>query len=438
MQGQISGSTSASIAESVRDLVAVGQIKPGDSLPPIRSLADDLGVNRNTVAAAYRRLVSMGLAVTRSRAGTVITALPQPNTELDAAPGAVDLAGGNPDSALLPDLYAAVSASRSEPSVYGAPAVHPGLENVAHHLFDDAPAGELVITHGAVDAVERLLAAQLIRGDLVALESPCFLASIGTIRLNGYRTAAVAVDEHGMTPDGLDRALREGARAVIITPRAHNPTGASLNTERARELSGLLEGYPEVLVIEDDHLSMVAAASYHRVTPVTTHRWALIRSMAKFLGPDLRVALTYTDPVTADALGARLRAGKTWVSHLLQGAAAHMLTDPDCMALVDSARLTYQRRLTDLTAELLQHNITPFGAPDGLNLWIDLPTDLDAGMLHTELARAGWATQPGHIFTAGDAPPPNALRVTTASLDQPTTGHFAAALAGLLQAPSRP
>ncbi|PXW28814.1 UNVERIFIED_CONTAM: GntR family transcriptional regulator [Williamsia faeni] len=435
MQGQISGSTAAAIAECVRDLVAVGHIQPGDSLPPIRSLADDLGLNRNTVATAYRQLVSMGLAVTRSRAGTVITTLPPPDTELDPAPGAMDLASGNPDPALLPDLYAAVSASRTDPALYGAPAVHPSLRVAAHQLFADVPAGELVITHGAVDAVERLLAAYLIRGDLVALESPCFLASIGTIRLNGYRTAAVAVDEHGMTPDGLDRALREGARAVIITPRAHNPTGASLNTERAQQLSDLLQGYPEVLVIEDDHLSMVATAAYHRVTAATTHRWALIRSVAKFLGPDLRVALTYTDPATADALKARLRAGKTWVSHLLQGAAAYLLTDPDSIALVASARQTYQRRLSGLTTELLQHNITPFGMPDGLNMWIDLPAQMDADRLHTELARAGWATQPGRIYTAGDSPPPHALRITTASLTQSTAHHFAAALADLLHAP---
>ena len=47
-------------------------------------------------------------------------------------------------------------------------------------------------------------------------------------------TRPVAVDSHGLLPDPLDEALRSGARAVIITPRAHNPTGASIDSARAR------------------------------------------------------------------------------------------------------------------------------------------------------------------------------------------------------------
>src|SRR3954452_24581303 len=72
----IGGTTVAGIAGSVRDLVGMGRLRGGDALPPIRSLAQDLGVNRNTVAAAYRVLVAAGVAQTRGRAGTAITTVP--------------------------------------------------------------------------------------------------------------------------------------------------------------------------------------------------------------------------------------------------------------------------------------------------------------------------------------------------------------------------
>ena len=77
----ISGSTAAEIAGHVRDLVAAGELTPGASLPPIRELARSIGVNRNTVAAAYRLLVAAGTAETNGRSGTAISRVPALDSE---------------------------------------------------------------------------------------------------------------------------------------------------------------------------------------------------------------------------------------------------------------------------------------------------------------------------------------------------------------------
>src|SRR4051794_4076476 len=116
----IGGTTAAGIAASVRDLVGAGRIGPGDALPPIRALATDLGVNRNTVAAAYRRLVAAGVAETHGRLGTAIAGLPAVARDGASAPRELaDLAGGNPDPALLPDV--APYLPGYAPALYGAP-----------------------------------------------------------------------------------------------------------------------------------------------------------------------------------------------------------------------------------------------------------------------------------------------------------------------------
>ncbi|HEY4558287.1 MAG TPA: GntR family transcriptional regulator, partial [Enteractinococcus sp.] len=60
----ITASTAAEIAEAIRDLVDTGKLAPGASLPPVRALAEQLSVNRNTVVAAYGLLVQAGVAVT--------------------------------------------------------------------------------------------------------------------------------------------------------------------------------------------------------------------------------------------------------------------------------------------------------------------------------------------------------------------------------------
>lgn len=57
----ITGATATEIAESVRQQIERAELAPGDALPPVRALADDLQVNRNTVVAAYRHLTQAGL-----------------------------------------------------------------------------------------------------------------------------------------------------------------------------------------------------------------------------------------------------------------------------------------------------------------------------------------------------------------------------------------
>lgn len=430
----ISGSTASAIADSVRDLVSRGDLAPGAVLPPIRALATELQVNRNTVAAAYRQLVSAGVAQAQGRRGTAIADIPDLDAEQLPTASQIDLASGNPDPRLLPDLPRAIARARYPTTLYGAPALDAGLLAVAERMFAaDVGEGEIVVTHGAVDAVERVLNTCLARGDTVAVEDPCFLSSIGTIRLNGYQRAAVPVDEHGMTVAGLRNAIaNRGARAVVVTPRAHNPTGVSIDDRRAAQLRQVLADYPEVLVVEDDYCSLVSSVPYCRVTPASTNNWALVRSVAKFLGPDIRLAMVAANPQTAQILGARLRAGKTWVSHLLQATAAFLLTDPATLRLLDRARQAYAERSRILSKALGAKGISPLGTPDGLNLWVDLP-DADAVIATVErLSRAGWAVQPGHIFAVDPYHPRHGIRITSATITARMATDFVADLADAL------
>ena len=115
-------------------------------------------------------------------------------------------------------------------------------------------------------------------------------------------------------------------------------------------------------------------------------RWALVRSVAKFLGPDLRLALVAADEETADRLHARLGPATTWVSHLLQHAVAGMLADPrDRAAAPDRARRVRRaRRAAGRRAATALDRSTP----DGLNVWIETAATADA------LAARGWRVRP--------------------------------------------
>ena len=439
MEPRITGSTAVEIAESIRELHDHGRIAAGDPLPPVRTLAERLTVNRNTVVSAYRQLVQAGIAQTHGRGGTRIvdhTRTPQEGFAADSV--LRDVGTGNPDPRLIPDPAAALTAVVGRPVLYGEPVIDEALEEWARDWTSrDLPAHDLrlTVTSGAVDAVERLLAQALTRDDAVALEDPCWLAGIQTARLGGYRTIPIPVDEHGMTVEGLQEAMDAGARAVICTPRAQNPTGASLSTERAAALRDVLRAHPYALVIEDDHFSLLSQQRFHSIVPPDHRRFALVRSVSKFLGPDMCLAVVASDPTTAERLSLRLSPGTTWVSHLLQRLAAALLADPDVRAQIDAAGRHYAQRNAAFLDRLAAHGHdapAPVAASsDGLNVWIRTPAPArDVG---EQLMRRGWLARLGDDFALTDAASHH-LRLTVHDLDDADADQLAADLSAAVTA----
>ncbi|MGK3947621.1 aminotransferase class I/II-fold pyridoxal phosphate-dependent enzyme [Microbacterium sp. K2] len=418
MSDQITGTTAADIADSVRGLRDRGVLRAGSPLPPVRELAATLGVNRNTAVAAYRQLAQAGIVISRGRAGTVITGLEAVAQEGYASDTVLrDVGTGNPDPRLIPDPSQALATVAGRPVLYGEPVIDRGLEQWAQQWIAN-DIGHLdfriTVTSGAVDAVERLLAQALMRDDAVALEDPCFLASIHTVRLGGYRAVPVPVDDEGMTVQGLREALDAGIRAVICTPRAQNPTGASLTATRAAELRAVLADHPYVLIIEDDHFSMLSHRPYESLIGPEHRRFALVRSVSKFLGPDMCLAIAATDATTAERLAMRLSPGTTWVSHLLQRLTLTQLTDDSVVSRIAEAREHYAARNTAFATRLREEGLDS-PATDGLSLWVQLPKP--ARVVAERLMRRGWLARTGDDFALDErAEPSHHLRLTVHDL----------------------
>lgn len=432
----ITGATATEIAESVRELVDRDALRAGDALPPVRTLAEDLGVNRNTVVAAYRQLASAGVVVSRGRGGTRVAGRAAVAQE-GYAQGTVlrDVGTGNPDPALIPDPTPALARIGRRTVLYGEPVIDRGLHEWATEWMRDAidPALDLrlTVTGGASDAIERLLAQTLTRDDAVALEDPCFLSSMNTVRLGGYRPVPVPVDGEGMTVAGLRAAVEAGVRAIVCTPRAQNPTGASLSGARAAALREVLADHPYLLVIEDDHFSLLSARPFHSLIGPTHRRFALIRSVSKFLGPDMCLAVTASDPDTAERLATRLSPGTTWVSHLLQRLAVAQLTDPAVTAAIRAAGAHYAERNAAFAARLSGEGVAV--APgDGLNLWVGLP--VAARPVAEQLMRRGWLARPGDEFVLADASATSHLRLTVHDLSDADAARLASDIHAAVEA----
>lgn len=395
-----------------------GELSPGQPLPPMRELAQRLGVNPNTVAAAYRTLRERGVIETAGRRGSRVRARPATTgrefIRVDVPAGVRDLSDGNPDPALLPALgpvfAAAAGEGDREPVLYGHAPVDPELARVARAALDadGVPDGPVEVTSGSLDAMERVLAAHLKPGDAVAVEDPGWGSLLDLVPALGLRTVPVGVDDQGPLPEDVRRVLAAGARALVVTDRAQNPTGAAVGPARARALRSVLREHPGTLLIEDDHGHGIVDLPLHPLAG-TTRSWAFVRSAAKACGPDLRLAVLTGDPVTLDRVRGRQRLGPGWVSRITQRAVARLWAED----AVDARAVAgvYGRRRDALLGALAEHGVAGHGR-SGMNVWIPVPDETGAV---ARLLHAGWAVAPGARFRLG-APP--GIRITVSTLGE--------------------
>lgn len=413
-QYRIEGSTASAIAASVEAGVREGGLRPGAPLPTVRGLADELGVAANTVAAAYRALRQRGVIETDGRRGTRIRPRPPAQPRVGAAlpvpAGARDLAEGSPTAELLPPLGPALRRLDPEPAGYDVAGDYPPLLALGAQRLaaDRVPVDNLTVTGGALDAIERCLLAHTAPGDRVAVEDPGWSNLLDLVAALGLDPVPVDVDDDGPLPADLHRALRHGAKAAIVTSRAHNPTGAAVSAERASELRAVFASYPDALVIEDDHAAELAAVALHTLAGATT-RWAMVRSASKPYGPDLRVALLAGDETTISRVKGRQRLGTRWVSHVLQRLVVELWQDAGVTELVRRAGTRYDERRSGLIAALAARGVPAHGRT-GLNVWIPVP---DETTTLTALRDAGWVVAPGARFRLRTPP---AVRITVSAL----------------------
>ncbi|MFE3856595.1 aminotransferase class I/II-fold pyridoxal phosphate-dependent enzyme [Streptomyces griseorubiginosus] len=424
----ITGTTAKGIAASVERAVADGSLAPGVALPPVRRLADGLGVSPGTVATAYKELRQRGIVVTRGRGGTVVASAPAVASRRPpkVPEGLRDLAGGHPDPRLLPALVPPSRLSPGARSHRSAPRLARLEDAVREWLGSDGvPVEQVTFAHGALDLVGRLLSVELRPGDVVAMEDPGYHHLLDLVTASGLRMVPVAVDDEGVRPDALRDALRGGARAVVCSPRAQNPYGGRFSVERRDALLGVLREHPEVLVVENDHASAVADAPLWTLAGGGLSRWVHVRTVSKFLGTDLRWAAAACDPITLARHDGRLLLTSGWVSHLLQETVFGLLVDEGTRALVARARETYAVRRSGLVRELGERGIEAHGV-SGMNVWVPVR---DESAVVNGLRSHGWWVAAGARFRLSSGP---GVRITVAELEAADAARLASDFARVL------
>jgi DNA-binding transcriptional MocR family regulator len=416
------------IAAAVGRLITAGDLPIGSRLPTVRELSRALGVSPTTVSEAWQTLSSVGALDARGRRGTFVREPTGPGSPVRyrrvAAPRgprqtthlALDLSTGTPHPDLLPDLgpiIARVSRQSLTSSYLDSP-VLPALDQSLRATWPFA-AEELTVVDGALDALDRVLSVVVRLGDRVAVEHPTFPPVLDLLERLGAEVVGVDLDGDGLSVDGLRAALARGVRAVVLQPRAHNPSGVSMTAPRAKALAALL-GRSDTVVVEDDHAGDIATAP---LTSIGTHRptrTVHIRSFSKSHGPDLRLAAVGgAGDIVVEVANRRLL-GPGWSSRILQAVLVEMLDDRATIDAVAAARREYARRRAAAVTALTARGVETTGR-DGINLWMRVADERSALVA---LAAQGIGVAPGDPFLV--RPDDDHVRVTIGLVDHDLAG----------------
>jgi GntR family transcriptional regulator / MocR family aminotransferase len=282
------GDRSARIYRQLRDAILDGRLHPGDRLPATRDLAGQLGVSRNTVAAAYDSLTAEGFVAARVGDGTYVEAVTErrsadrrraprgrevapsprwqglvagggPGLGVPRAGARYDFGVGMPDPALFPwQAWRRVVSAELRPRPgrdrgYADPRGDAGLRDaVARYLGVSrsvkASADDVLVTQGAQQALDLIARVMLSPGSVVAMEQPGYPPARQLFTSYGAEVVDVPVDDEGLVVDALPRR----ATAVYTTPSHQFPLGVAMSLRRRTALLAWARRSGAV-VVEDDY-----------------------------------------------------------------------------------------------------------------------------------------------------------------------------------------
>jgi len=442
------------IARAIASDVRRGRLKIGEKLPSTRLLAEELGINRNTVLAAYRELTAEGWVVMHTTRGTFVSddlpeALlkkprrgrdgkargngasgrshrrPEPGYSLPrsrlvvreprmpAAP--LSMMGGRPDPRLAPvdelaRAYRRALRSRGHALLdYGEPHGQPELRDALVEMLRArrglaATPEQCLVTSGSQMILYLAARALFEPGAALGVEALGYRPVWESLRLGGVRLVPIPVDRDGLRVDRLrELTERHGLRGVYLTPQHQYPTTVTLSAARRLELMDFAER-KRLVVLEDDYdhefhyegrpVLPVAASDPRNVV-------VYIGSMSKALAPGLRLGYVVAPQQTIERL-TRYRSYMDFHGErVLEAAVAEMFEDGELNRCVNRARRAYRDRRDALVGFLKSRlgDVLSFSVPSGgMALWARVDESVDVNAWVSRALEVGVAFSPGEEF----------------------------------------
>jgi DNA-binding transcriptional MocR family regulator len=456
------------LVHDLGQMIRSGELRPGDRVPSVRTLRRTRDVARSTVLRAYEALELDGLIESKPRSGFFVA---QPRAAARQAPPTL-----HSTHVSVSDLiFETLEASRNREvvpfgSAFPGPSLFPWaklaryLGSCARHMdpwstVESLPpgnlelrrqiarryvrlgmsvgVGEIVVTSGALEALNLSLQAVARPGDLIAIESPAFYGCLQAVERLGLKVVEIPVHPgSGLDLEALAKAIESHPiRAFWSMPTLHNPTGATLPLERKRELVALLARH-EIPLIEDDAYAELQFSSPSPPAKAYDEAGLVLHcgSFSKCLAPGYRLgwvsAGRYMREIARRKIESSLATSlpiQLAIAQMMKrgGYDSHLARLRQCLAAQQASALKTLRQ--HLPADYR------FSRPNGgYFLWIECPPRVDALKAHRLALEHGITVAPGPVFSARREFG-NFLRLNTGHPWTPASERAVARLASILQ-----
>ncbi len=425
------------VVEQIQERIRSGALPSGSRLPPIRQLANELGLTRLTIHNAYAELQADGWIESFVGRGSFVAERPgakgqmRPSPVLPPVPllqpgalGEIMRLAQQPhmisfaQAAAAPETFPmhefgrvvqqVLSESGAELYDYGLTQGDPQLrQQLSLYLLDRglqiAPE-QLLVVGGAQQGIDIVLRALVSPGDTVLVEGPTYLGMVERMQMQGLKLVAVPMDEQGIRPDALETAIAlHQPRLLYTIPTFHNPTGISMSAARQETLLDIA-GRHALPILEDDIYGPLAydgpaplPLKVHDTQGLVTY----LTSFSKMLMPGLRLGVIASASPLLDALVAVKRFSDMHSPQLTQRALAEYLARGHFAGHLRSVRAFYRERRDAMIASLQRHfpsDATCTVPAGGFCCWVALPPGLRSPDLYLTAIERGVAFAPGQMF----------------------------------------
>lgn len=429
------------IAKEIEEQIRDGAFRLGTPVPSVRSLSRQKRVSISTVLQAYFRLENQGWIEARAKSGFYVRTplrnlIPEPQYSVEKSkPGAVSTAqlaaeviqaagdstkvpfgAACPSIELMPNhklsaIMRAIARRHPEHSAhYDVPNGRVSLRReIARRSLEMGCSflpGEIIVTSGAMEALNLALRAVARHGDVIAVESPAYFGIIQAVESLGMK--AIEIPTHhrdGICHDALERAItKHGVKACVAMTNCHNPMGFVLDDARKKGLVDVMTRH-NIPLIEDDVYGDLAFGPHRPRAAKSFDRAGLVvlcGSFSKTIAPGLRVGWIHGGRFQAEIQRLKLITSIA-TSSLPQLAVARFLESGGYDRHLRNLRLVFARQIELFSQAIAKYfpEKTRLSRPDGgYVLWVELPPHVDSIALHRTALDAGISISPGPIFSA--------------------------------------
>jgi len=428
------------IAEKLAEEIRSGRMQAGARLPSIRTVVTRYGVSPATAFQAYYRLEERGLVRARERSGYYVAStgtarVPEPasvqqpliSQQVDVSELVFSVLGAVQDRQTLP-----LGSAFPSPLLFPLPRLAKSLATTARFIdpWDTVaslppgnkllrqqialrylgmgmsiPSESIIVTNGALEALNLCLSAVARPGDLIAIESPGFYAASQALERLGMRAIEIPVSARdGLDLGALSRALdAHPIKACWFMTSFQNPMGASMEVAKKQALVELLAEH-ETPLIEDDVYGELYFGSHPPVPAKAFDRKGLVMhcsSFSKTLVPGYRIG--WVSPGRFGTQIERLKLMTTLSASVpAQVAIADYLHRGAYDKHLRKLRHALESQLGSMNDALVHYfpaDISVSRPQGGYFLWVEFPEHFDTLALHQGAAEAGISVAPGPIFS---------------------------------------